>query len=132
VRIPKILILKGLIYEWRAGSAQNLELQGFTRKIFWNNELSCGLRATKLIGHGELVGPVTSKRSFSTALHEKNLNPCDEQPFLKISERACSLHAPGLSRYHGREGPAIENREAWEQPLSEWCGQKTEVGQPPY
>src|SRR6266581_2560752 len=36
--------------------------------------------------------------SFSTALHKKNLPFCDEQPLLRISASASSLHAHGFSQ----------------------------------
>jgi len=50
---------------------------------------------------------------FSTAFHRKNLTSCDEQPLLRISERARSPHARGLSqkviRHRSIEGRTDRN-----------------------
>ena len=48
------------------------------------------------IGDGRDVH--TLQPSFSTALHNNNPSSCDEQPLLRIAERASSFHARGLSQ----------------------------------
>ena len=49
-------------------------------------------------GDGDGMCPTPVQPPFSTAFHRKNSPRCDEQPLLRISERASWIHARGLSQ----------------------------------
>ena len=66
------------------------------------------------IGTNAFVRPTAGKHArakalppflFSTAFHRKNLTSCDEQPLLRISERANSLHARGSPNQFAKNAP---------------------------